>query len=410
MQLDDIDGHKLTSLMLPREDLHNSSVEEGIFPNVPNYQHIEVPSYQPEYDYINGYTNSPLVYSWLPIVPGFTQDGFDNLHNFQHLSDKHQDCEPGSIGSQPVPNQNIKYHEFLAINNDPKLLSLHTGVDFNELENSCNAMDLDISCKEDDESTLAPELSFNGRITELRTFVTEDLMRENSEAAEGNKNVFKEIANVEKLPVRQEVSAVSEGHPKSEAVVEQSEEERLHNESFEMLKKEDSSKMVYINEKSPDFYNSRGEVLSDTEPRDEVEMNADEVRPSGDCDSSILIKMQSSLTGICPPPSVTRFQLSLSEMLSTYQNNLNEKKVSTTIKSNSFFVPSHETSEVESLEWPGIVSTRCLDVYYNKNDSWEEIENIRLRYVDRYIGAETSTSFTHKIGPSSAKKRMEKLK
>lgn len=393
--------------MLPAEnDLCNSSVEEGIFPNVLNYQHIEVPSYQPQYDYlVNDYSNTPLVYSWLPIVPGFTQDGFDNLHNFQYLSEKnHQDFEPSNIGSQPISNQNIKYHDFLSINNEAKTLNYHTGMELAELENSCNAMDLDISCKEDDETAANPDLSFNGRITELKAAGKDDLTKSKVDDPDESLNIAEEVSE-------RAMYVLGNEEPLKPALeVEQSEEERLHNESFEVLKKEDSSKMLYINEKSPDFYNSRGDVLSDGEPREEAEVNTDEVKPSGVCDTSILAKMRSSLAGICPPPSVTRFQLSLSEMLSIYKKNVNETHPNPSVKSNSFFVPTHATSKIESVEWPAIVSTQCLDVYYNKNDACEEIEELRLRYVDRYIGAETTTSFTHKIGPSSAKKRMEKLK
>lgn len=52
---------------------------------------------------------------------------------------------------------------------------------------------------------------------------------------------------------------------------EQTEEERLQNGSFELLKQEDGSRMVYINEKSPDLFDSTSEVYSD-EPQEEAEV------------------------------------------------------------------------------------------------------------------------------------------
>lgn len=373
-----MENNKLTSLMLPATggDLYNTSAEEGIFPNVSNYQIIEVPSYQPEYDYINDYNDTPLVYSWLPIVPGFTQDGFDNLHNFQSVVNNHHhtkslDTSESSAESEPIPDQNIKYHDFLTINNSKNHKNDDdVGMKFHDLENSCNAMDLNFSCVEP--SMVEFNLSFNGKITELK-------------------------AN--------EKSLEEEKENKSEK---ETEEERLHNESFELLKKEDSSKMLYINEKSPDLFDCDGEVMSD-ELHDEAELQTEVVKSSEDCDSSVLNKLRNSLAGLCPPPSITRFQPSMSEMLAAYNKNLNTLSKSA-VKSSSFFIPSHCPEEVKNMEWPSLFTTKCLDVTYNKSTATEDIEVLCLRYVERYIGAETHSSFNHKVGPSSAKKRIEKLK
>lgn len=381
-----METNKLSSLMLPATgtDLYNTSAEEGIFPNVSNYQIIEVPSYQPEYDYINEYNDTPLVYSWLPIVPGFTQDGFDNLHNFTHLGDKYLhvqslDTSDSSVESEPIPNQNIKYHDFLVINNAPSnMLNNDFGIKFHGLENSCNAMDLNISCSEPSSSDI--NVSFNGKISELKAH---------------------------EKSLEDEKARMSEKEAEAET-----EEERLHNESFEMLKKEDSSKMLYINEKSPDLFDCNGEVNSDeAATHDEAEVHVKVAKSSGDCDSSVLNKLRNSLAGICPPPTITRFQPSLSEMLSDYNKNLDvSTSLKSKVKSSSFFVPSHSPEEVKSLEWPSLLTAKFLDVSYNKSTANEDIEVLCLRYVERYIGAETHSSFNNKIGPSSAKKKIEKLK
>lgn len=374
-----MESNKLASLMLPETgtDLYNTSAEEGIFPNVSNYQIIGVPSYQPDYDYTNEYNDTPLVYSWLPIVPGFTQDGFNNLHNFQHLADKYLQTKSlnssdSSIESEPIPDQNIKYHDFLVINNNSKMLNNDVGMKFHNLENSCNAMDVNISCTEPSSADL--NLSFNGKITELKAH-EKSLEEENAKKAET-----------------------------------ETEEERLHNESFELLKREDSSKMLYINEKSPDLFDSNGEFMGD-EINDEVEIHTDGAKSSEDCDSSVLNKLRNSLAGLCPPPSITRFQPSLSEMLTSYNKNLEDSSLpQSTVNSSAFFLPSHCPEEVKNMEWPCLLATKCLDVSYNKSTASEDIEVLCLRYVERYIGAETHSSFNHKIGPSSAKKRIEKLK
>lgn len=338
--------------MASAEELYNTSAEEGIFPNVMHHQQIQVPSYIPDYDYeISEYSNAPLIYSWLPIVSGFTEDGVGNLHKFQHLDGK-LNVSGSSEGSTSISNQNVKYHDHLVINSSADA----SKVEFRDLENSCNAMDLNISCTE--ESKLEPNLSFNGKIAEIKAAETE--------------------------------------------------EERLHNESFEMLKKEDSSKMLYINERSPDVFENLDDAPSDNEPRDEEEEVAIDTRAlTGVCDSSILKKLRTSLAGLCPPPSVTRFQLSLSEMLDAYHKNAPKES---TVKSSSFFLPTHTPAEVVDMEWPQLMKAKCMDVAYNKSTDSEHIEELCLKYGEKFIGAETTTSFNFKISASSAKKRIEKLK
>lgn len=388
-----MEGQKLDHLILPEseQDLWNSSVEEGLFPNVLNYQHISVPSYQPDYDYhINDYSDTPLVYSWLPIVPGFNQDGFYNLHNFQHVNDKN--LYDGSVESEAISNQNEKYHEHLVINNpNSKLLNNHSGMDFQDLENSCNAMDLNISCAEETAGDL--NLSFNGKIAEMKA---------------QEENPVKDVQiTVSKETLPHEIETNDE--PLVEAT-EQSEEERLHNESLELLKKEDSSRMLHINEKSPDLFESEGELPSDNEPVEESFLNQDAVsyepKPFEDCDIAIQKKLKSSLVHIVP--SVPRL-MSLSEMLEMYKKNLNAPAIST-VKSSSFFIPSHKPEEVQSMEWPSVRDVKCSGISYNKSTTSEDIEVLCNQYGKRYIEAETSSSFNWKVGPSSAKKRMEKLK
>lgn len=351
LQLDDTDRPSMAAFMATAEELYNTSAEEGIFPNVMHHRIVDVPSYVPDYDYdINEFSNAPLIYSWLPIVSGFTEDGVGNLHKFQHLDGK-MNISGSSDGSTSISNQNVKYFEHLAINNSADISKL----EFRDLDNSCNAMDLNISCN--NELVADPDISFNGKIAEIKAAETE--------------------------------------------------EERLHNESFEVLKKEDSKKMLYINERSPDLFDD--DVPSDYERCEEVPIDTRAL--NGACDSLILKKLRISLAGLCPPPSVTRFQLSLTEILDTYNKYICEDApIESAVKSSSFFVPTHTPVEVESIEWPQLMTVKCLDVAYNKSSDNEHIEELCNRYAERYIGAETTTSYNFKISASSAKKRIEKLK
>lgn len=394
MQLDDIEGNKLACLLLPGggAELYNTSAEEGIFPNVSDCPPI-VPSYQPDYDYNIEYSSScPLVYSWLPIVPGFSSDGYDNLHNFQHLAQNqekfHDDDSPIFVGSSSpestsIPNQNKKYHEFLVINStEAKLSKDNPRVEFNDHENSCNAMDLNISMAPEKQTN--PDFSFDGKIQELMS--------------------RQETAS-EEQPIDE-----SFGQEKEDEQI--TEEERIQNESFEVLQKEDSRKIASRaeNEQSPEIFNQE-EPQSDIEDTEVAtcSVTPEEAKQAEDCDA-ILKKMKNSLTGICPPPSVTQHQISLSEMIFSYNKNKEQCVFKSKVENQSFFVPSHTPEEIVNMEWPNMLSTKCLGVTYNKSDACEDIEGLFSRYIQRNIGAETSSSFNFKVGPSSARKKIDKLK
>ena len=394
---EETEAHRIVdgvAVLMEGADLYNTSAEEGIFPNVYNYQ-PQVPSYTRQYDdyVINEYSNAPIVYSWMPIVAGFNEDGIENLQNFKHIAGKLHNLNNsgGSDVSGEISNQNEKFSDHLAVNNnnnEANILNNHAGMEFQELENSCNAMDLNISVT--DSAAVDPDLSFNGKITGL------NIKQDCEEQA-----VF--VLKMKGPEVRENQQEVSEIQNASIAQ-EESEEQRLHNESFELLRREDSSKMLYINEKSPEP-SFEDEVQSDNEPALEVSRSLEV------CDSSVLKKLRMSLAGVHPPPSITRHQMSLTEMLTEYNKNINQDPpAESTVQSSSFFVPSHSPAEVVNMEWPCLASVKCLDVAYNKSTDCEQIEELCLRYSERFIGAETTSSFNYKISASSAKKKIERLK
>lgn len=383
------------------DEYTNTSVDDRIFPNQLCHQPSSgIPSYEPEYDYYNLYSTAPLVYSWMPIVPEFNPNSTGNLHNFQHIVEKMQpkpldissqnnECFDCSLDSAVVSNQDSKFKEYLAINKKvtEKIIMPpnQSEIEFYQLDNSCNAMDLDISqttasiSNEDNTN-----LSFNGKVSSLQ--------RES-------------CARIEESSVDQN-ELFDREHDEAE-------DERLHNESFEMLRKEDSSKMLYINERSPELFGDDDYEPPSCDEPDETPIisTKDYVNVSENCDSAILNKLRTSLTGICPPPSVTRYQLSLSEMLSAYQHNVNAiLPTYSKVQSSSFFTPSHSFDAIKSMKWPAVASVRFHDIHYNKSTISEDIEILCLKYGERYVGAEFSSSFNNKIGPSSARKRNDRLK
>lgn len=424
MQIDDLEGNKLVKLMSSEiETLCYLSPEEDIDPTV-TYQEFGDPNYQSGYD---EYCDVPIVYSWLPIVEGFTQNIVVNI------SEKFP-----RYNSSDISNQNDKYSDHLVINNSDQLHK-RSLVEFHDLDNSGNAMDLNISCA--DKTGSDPDLSFNGKIEELKALdknieeqeakvkekmtepgaqhtpeitneaqpeeVNESQPAEATETQPGEVNESKpEEAEDEADELRQLMP--DEPKPKSE----ETEEERLHNESFELLKKEDGSKMILLNETSPELFEREGEVLSDNDAEvahESAETDAPEERKNlDDCDKLVLSQLRSSIAGICPP---SRAQFSLSAIVEKYKKySIEDSNPKAQVNTNSLFVPTHSDRKVKDLEWPGVRSAKCLGVMYNKSNVDEEIDSLYLKFVDKYIGEETASSLNHKDGPSSAKKRSDKLK
>lgn len=379
--------------------LYNTSAEDGIFPNVANNMHeIQAPSYVPEFNYND---NTPLVYSWFPVVPGFYDDGYNNLHNFSYINGKLDASDASDVDAAKVDEAQqqqlkaVKVEEKTCVKIETTTTTT-TSVNFHALENSCNAMDLNLTCQEQSQSLVSCDLSFNGKIEKLKESSARD-----DEVDEAQLN---------------------------------EEEERIRNESFEMLKKEDSQQMLILNEKSPEANvkeNSDSEASerkspeqqsADDEPEKTTSTVSDDVSQA--CapemplkspktrDRIILSKLKAANCRIVPPPSVTDCTISLTDMLTLYHRNTNKSSETfERVETDSLFVPSHSsTVGRDFVEWPAVTSICALDVTYNRNEAAETIEEERLKFCDRYVGKETASSFDFKISHESAKKMSEKMK
>lgn len=192
------------------------------------------------------------------------------------------------------------------------------------------------------------------------------------------------------------------------------EEQSQQDESFEILKKEDSSLLQDLNETSPELFNASDLAEYDQSHRyqeiAEEETKVDEYNDVFECDSKILKKMKFSLTGLCPPSSITRMQISLDEMLQRYHANKNNNFEPPKVAVKSMFKPTVLPEVVDQVKWPEIRLVKCHDITYNRSITTENIERLRLRFSDRFVGSETSSSFINALSPSSTKKRAERLK
>lgn len=347
---------------------------------VENSMHQDVPSYVAQYDYENDYNNSPLVYSFFPLVPGFANKVSGESKDNLRVSFNNSDVSLSSITSIEsfvVTNQDNIFKEYFEFKEHKKIepsyetenLQNLDGSAFYHLDNSCNAVDIIISRKEIENAVT--ELSFDGKI--------------------------------KKLAISSSKYGIEE---------EKTEEERLLNESFEMLKKEDSTKMLFLNEKSPDLFekNVSNNKCNTAEKNDKLSLQFSHIsdNKADACELYILNKLNSSMNGICPPPSITRFQMSLHDMLASFKSNIKSVINHKEIQTSSFFKPTNTVKEVLKMEWPDVMRTKFHDIAYNRSTISEEIEVTCLRYCERFIGSETSSSFNNQV--SSAKKRNDRLK
>ncbi|XP_053684976.1 uncharacterized protein LOC128734693 [Sabethes cyaneus] len=271
-------------------------------------------------------------------------------------------------------------------------------------EDSCNAVDNKIfikDCVEEKHEIPLKELSFNGKIASLN-------LKSPADSPQCKSAIAKTLASRE-----------------------DNNQDKL-NESFEILTKENSSLMHYNNEKSPDLFPDANyyetsddeKSKSDSEARDGVqETSLKSMVPSNsDCAVSnieqiILKRIQSSLSGVLPPPTVTYSQIDINRMLNLYKENESRlgftddvKDIQVSTEKPCLSKPTHSPTELFKLTWPDILKCRAHGLYYNRSSASEKIELLGLKYVDRYIGSETGTTFNVIRSPSSAKKRNLRLK
>lgn len=176
----------------------------------------------------------------------------------------------------------------------------------------------------------------------------------------------------------------------------------------------ETTSIMYTNEKSPemmfddedsddDEVNETGTSLNNTSNANETEIDKIE--------KEILKRMQNSLSGILPPPIVTIPQFDIKTMLKLFDENKEKyfgaEKGEEEIA--SLFTPNSCPAEIITMPWPEILTKRTLGVCYNRTIYTDDIETVSLKFLDRFVGSETSSSFTT-ADVSSAKKKAIKMK
>lgn len=114
-------------------------------------------------------------------------------------------------------------------------------------------------------------------------------------------------------------------------------------------------------------------------------------------------RIQSLLSGIIPPPSVTFVQHDITNLLSTYKKNItlmdaplivcnetNRTEETCDVTDKIPMMPN----ELENVEWPEIKRTNAYGVHHNRTKYTDNIEIMYMKLVERYVGQETASSFT----------------
>ncbi|XP_063699880.1 uncharacterized protein LOC134830357 [Culicoides brevitarsis] len=129
-------------------------------------------------------------------------------------------------------------------------------------------------------------------------------------------------------------------------------------------------------------------------------------------ESRLLKRMQRSLQGVLPPPSVTTSsKITISELLERYHANSKLTECEKIDHETSLFQPNCDFDEISKAEWPESRKIRSLGVCYNLSRNTEKIEMIALDLVSRYVGCETISSYTTTVkSPQSTKKRAMRSK
>lgn len=200
----------------------------------------------------------------------------------------------------------------------------------------------------------------------------------------------------------------------------------------------------HINERSPDlFSDDDDDAVDDGDDDDNLETEIDtdknqqhstvDVNDSissikddekenvrGNCidkaEKAISRRIQSLLSGILPPPSVTYIQYDIGNLLSMYKRNValmdcdNVNKIDIERTDICDEMPLPMIPKVlENVEWPQIERINAHGLHYNRTKYTENIEMMYMKLVERNVGQETGSSFTLNIATSAKKKPVRKL-
>lgn len=268
-------------------------------------------------------------------------------------------------------------------------------------ENSSNAIDLTISSTTYvPEPELIKDLSFNG------------------------------ILNTEsKIIETNEKSGISFGNPlqvpENPCKLENETLNTSERSNLEMQLQLENSR-EQINERSPDLFSDEEEDLKDEAVEakniehstsvastsisfEEKDNQADDYIEKNE--KHISKRLQSLLSGILPPPSVTYVDHDITSLLTLYNKNLATMDLE--YRQNNIVDDDQSDSwmpkELKNIEWPHIERVNAHGLHYNRTKYTDNLEIMYMKLVERNIGQETGSSFTYNVSMSTKKKPIRKV-
>ncbi|XP_055686336.1 uncharacterized protein LOC129791819 isoform X2 [Lutzomyia longipalpis] len=262
------------------------------------------------------------------------------------------------------------------------------------VDDSCVAVFHEIS-HEPEEPLLQP-LTFNGRIPQRKAVIHVNV--EESDLFNNSSTTVLDTSSQASLQI--DLSATT----------------NLNTTQTSIDEKALREKVPYTSENSPDILAFDSDAESDdVAPEDASKMDLSLVNQSIQEDSlkererKILKRLQNALAGVLPPPSITKSVLSVETILGIIAKNAAEAKGKDTEDINSHMEtlmrPLNPMEEAKESCWPEALGIFAHGIHYNRSKFSEKIETMSIKYAERSIGVETSSSFVKVSSPSSSKKR-----
>lgn len=249
-------------------------------------------------------------------------------------------------------------------------------------DNSSNAVDINISIDKNKNSGVNESLSFNGKIN---TIGHKSLSNDNNKIS-----VAQKIENDNTSEIQ---SFTSEQSPDMFAEYDDDDDEHYIDTIL--------SKTSTVN-----IRNDNISMMDDTKSQSTLfddHINEDDFF----IDKALLTNIKKTLSKSVHS-SLTIIQYDLTKLLNMYHENV-DKNISNDLPDCKFNKQSHTVDEIKKTNWPDIMKVQAHGICYNRSIYSENIEAAFMKFAEKNIGAETSSSFTYS-SPSSAKKRAMRMK
>lgn len=318
-------------------------------------------------------------------------------------NESHLTIEPNSSDDEEKNENDMAYCKTMhkAQNESKRAIVTTANID----EDSDNAVDNAISNERYTigNSSTPTELSFNGKLKQLPPINTNELKNvsnndRNDSAIIANSDSICNKSNLE-LQLQLETSRehINERSPDLFSEVDDLDNMTTNDE----INDDDIAAAAAASANASAFTDNDDDGVNVSGINDSIETKA----ATTDCpekhiemtERALNKRIQTLLSGLLPPPSITFVQHDIINLLSIYKRNIalmdlpritggdNDSK-STDLET----VPSG----IKDKTWPQLKWTRAYGIHYNRTKYTDHIESMYMKLVERNVGQETASSFT----------------